>query len=576
MNVQAAGWRGFQLDYGSELEGEIKVLAAAIEAQPDLAARFEPRWLALKLLEQDKDILQKVIGLAGGGVVLPVAAQCADRLGHKFGEDIDTLIADRRYSWINQVVHGAVQRRSASPLSLTDHIDRVVTNRLVGIPIFLFAMWATLKITADVSAPYLDWIGAVISGPITRWVVALLSWLGLGGSWVESLLVDGALAGVGGVLVFVPVLMALYFVLAVLEDSGYMARAAFVMDRLMSALGLHGKSFLPMLVGFGCTVPAIYATRTLENKQDRVLTALLVPFMSCGARLPVYLLFAAIFFPQSSGSIVFAMYLLGILTAIGVGAVLKRAVFKGKPESAFVMELPPYRMPTLKGIWFHVWENTSGFLRKAGGVILLMSLILWLLMAIPLSGRARFAQADIDDSLFAGVARVSTPVLKPLGFGGWEAGGALFTGFVAKEVVVSTLAQIYDVEASQPAVAAISFGQDLMEIGSGFMKATADTLRAIPLVIGVDLREQAADEPMSDLMVAIRGGFDHLSGGHGALAGLAFIIFVLLYTPCMSAVTAQRQEFGSGVMWASVVGQTGLAWLIALSVFQLGVLLGLG
>jgi ferrous iron transport protein B len=471
-------------------------------------------------------------------------------------------------------VHRAVARPENQVRSLTDRIDNIVTNKLVGIPIFLLAMWATLKFTADVSKPFLNWISFVINGPITNWAQGLLAAIGLGGTWIASLIVDGVIAGVGGVLVFVPVLMALYFVLALLEDSGYMARAAFVMDRLMNALGLHGKSFLPMLVGFGCTVPAFYATRTLENQKDRILTALLVPFMSCGARLPVYLLFAAVFFSSISGSVVFGMYLLGILIAILIGIALKHTAFRGKQASAFVMELPPYRVPSFKSIWFHVRENTMGFLQKCSSIIVVMSTLLWFAMAIPVGG-GEFARTDIQHSLFAHVAEASAPVFKPLGFGSWEAAGALFTGFVAKEVVISTMAQIYNVEPAEE-TAPSSFTQDLADIGGGFVTATVDTVKALPLVVGIDLRDQGAQSQQTDLMQAIRGAFQQISGGHGALAALAFMVFVLVYTPCMAAISTERQEFGSRIMWVSIFGQTGLAWLLALLVFQGGLLLGLG
>lgn len=565
----------FHLDYGSEIEIELsrlQSLISAIKPSPDIS----PRWLAVKLLEGDAGVRQQVGETDGGLTLLAEAQSAATRLAEQFGEDADTLIADRRYTWINALVRGAVTRPEHQTVPLSDRIDRIVTSRVFGIPIFLFAMWATLKFTADVSKPFLNWVSFVITGPITNWAAGLLTAAGLGGTWIASLIVDGVIAGVGGVLVFVPVLMALYFVLGLMEDSGYMARAAFVMDRLMNALGLHGKSFLPMLVGFGCTVPAFYATRTLENRRDRVLTALLVPFMSCGARLPVYLLFAAVFFSSISGSVVFSMYLLGILIAIAVGLILKNTAFKGKQASAFVMELPPYRLPNLKSIWFHVREHTAGFLRKCSTIIVLMSILLWFAMAIPLGGDGAFAQTDIEHSLFSHAAKLAAPVFQPLGFGSWEATGALVTGFVAKEVVVSTMAQIYDAAPSEEPTAPTGFGQDLVDIGVGFVGAGVDTLKALPLIVGLDLRSQGSQTQQTDLMITIRGAFQRISGGHGPLAALAFMVFVLVYTPCMAAVSAERQEFGSRVMWASILGQTALAWLLALVVFQGGLLLGLG
>jgi len=391
----------FRINYGSEAEAEITRLAEAITATPAVASQFPARWLAIKLLEADEDIQTRLRVLQGGAALLELAGKSIARLQEIYGDDVDTVIADRRYGWINGLVHEVVQRPATNRQTVSDQIDKVVTHRLLGIPIFLAAMWAVFKMTADVSAPYLDWVDGVIGGPLTNWTLALLGLLGLGGTWVESLAVDGIIAGVGGVLVFVPVLMFLYLALAILEDSGYMARAAFVMDRLMHALGLHGKSFLPMLVGFGCTVPAFYATRTLENEKDRILTGLLVPFMSCGARLPVYVLFAAIFFPQNASAVVFWMYLLGIITAILLGIALKNTLFKGKEQSTFVMELPPYRLPTLRSIWFHMWERTSSFVKKAWTIIMATSIILWFLMAIPVRGEGSFADTDVNHSAFA-------------------------------------------------------------------------------------------------------------------------------------------------------------------------------
>jgi ferrous iron transport protein B len=467
-------------------------------------------------------------------------------------------------------------RPDAPAATFSDRVDRVVTHKWLGIPIFLALMWVVFKMTADVSAPFLDWVDGVIGGPLTTWVTALLGALGLSGTWVESLAVDGIIAGVGGVLVFVPVLMALYLALAILEDSGYMARAAFVMDRLMRMLGLHGKSFLPMIVGFGCNVPAIYATRTLESEKDRILTGLLVPFMSCSARLPVYILLAAVFFPAYAGMAVFSMYLLGIVVAIILGIILKQTLFRGKEQVPFIMELPPYRLPTLKGIWFHMWERTSAFVRKAWTIIMGTSIVVWLLMAIPAGGSGQFAETEMDQSVFARVSGAVSPIFAPLGFGSWESSGALVTGFVAKEVVISTMVQIYGIEGAEEAAEPTTFVQDLGMIATSFVGATVDTVKSIPLIVGINLFEEEAEEEPTALMGAIEVGFEETSGGHGALAALAFMVFVLLYTPCMVAVAAARQEFGNIWMWVSVVGQFALAWLVALLVYQGGLLLGLG
>jgi len=568
---------GFSINYGNETETEIARLAGLVVETPAVAPIFPARWLAIKLLETDEDLQTRLKMLKGGAALLAEAEKSRARLQEIYGDEVDVAIADRRYGWINGLVREVVQRPAENRLTASDKIDQIVTHRLLGIPIFLAAMWAVFKLTADVSAPYLDWVDGVINGPLARWGVALLNLVGLGGTWAESLLVDGIIAGVGGVMVFVPVLMFLYLALALLEDSGYMARAAFVMDRLMHALGLHGKSFLPMLVGFGCTVPAQYATRTLENPKDRILTGLLVPFMSCGARLPVYVLFAAVFFPQDSGAVVFWMYLLGIVTAILVGIALKNTLFKGKEQSAFVMELPPYRLPTLRSIWFHTWERTGSFVKKAWTIIMATSIVLWLLMAIPVRGEGSFAETDVNDSAFAVANQTLAPAFAPLGFGTWQASSALLTGFVAKEVVISTMSQVYAVEeAEEDGEEVPTFFEDIGEILSTFISATGDTLKSLPLIVGVNLFEAEAEEEPTALMGAIKDGFETSSGGHGALAAIAFMVFVLIYTPCMVAVAAERQELGMNWTWVSILGQLGLAWLMALVVFQGGKLLGLG
>ena len=565
------------VDYGTEVEQEVASLQKNIEENIDLANHYKTRWLAIKLLEGDEDITAKVAAMPNTNALLLHAQKSIDHLREVYGDDVDTVIADRRYGWINGLVKETVKRSTIDRLMISDKIDKIVTNRLLGISIFLALMWVVFKVTTDVAGPFLDWVDGVIGGPVTNWVVGILNIVGLGGTWVESLFVDGIIAGVGGVMVFAPVLMALYMALAILEDTGYMARAAFVMDRLMHALGLHGKSFLPMIIGFGCTVPALYATRTLENEKDRILTGLLVPFMSCGARLPVYVLFTSVFFPENTGLVIFVLYLFGIITAIVLGMILKRTLFKGKEQSPFVMELPPYRMPTLKGIWFHMWERTGSFIRKAWTIILLTSVVIWILLAIPLGGDGSFAETDVDNSLFAGVSKVITPVFQPLGYGEWEASGSLITGFVAKEVVVGSMAQVYDVEdIEEDEAETTTFFQDLGEIVTSFIGALWDTIKSIPLIVGINLFEGEEEPESTALMAAVEESFEASSGGHGALASFGFMVFTLLYTPCMVAIAAERQELGAKWMWFSIVGQLLLAWIVALIIFQGGKLLGLG
>lgn len=566
--------------YGAELETEIEHLVNLIAQYSAVAEAYPVRWLAIKLLEQDRPLQEALLTVAGGPAVLTQAQLSYARLNEQLGDDVALTIADQRYNWVHEVISTAVVETSDG-LTASDKLDRLVTHRLWGVPIFMAVMWVVFKITADVSAPLLDWVDGVIGGPITHWAAWLLQAAGLAETWVASLVLDGAIAGVGGVLVFVPVLIFLYVTLAVLEETGYMARAAFVMDNLMGKIGLQGKSFLPMMVGFGCTVPAIYATRTLENEKDRLLTGLLVPFMSCGARLPVYILFAAVFFPGYAGGVVFGLYLLGILTAVVVGLVLSRTLFRGGENTAMIMELPPYQWPNWRTVVGYSWERVTDFVRNAWTLILGTSIVLWFLMAIPLGPTAgTFGQTELEQSLFGQLAGQTSRLFEPLGFGSWEATGALVTGFVAKEVVVSTIAQTYGVaEADEAAMEpAPTLAEDVWFIGTSLVTAVGDTARAVPLIVGIDLQGEDDTAVESDLRRAVAAGFDASSGGYGALAALSFMVFVLIYTPCMVAVAAEKQEFGTRWMWRSVIGQFVLAWLMSFVIFQGGKLLlaGLG
>ncbi len=559
--------------FSKEFESEIKKLQTKIERMPELGASFNSRWLAIKLLEADKGILDDLQGDEAYADLIEEAKTFTQAYSERSELDIDTEVADAYYSAIHQIISAAVIKPKVQKASFSDKVDRIVTHRVLGIPIFLGLMWIVFKLTSDVSAPFLDWVDGVIGGPLTNWVVALLSMLNLTGTWVESLFVDGVIAGVGGVMVFVPVLMMMYLALAILEDSGYMARAAFVMDRLMHGLGLHGKSFLPMIVGFGCTVPAIYATRTLENEKDRILTSLLVPFMSCGARLPVYVLFASIFFPENTGLVIFSLYVIGIVMAILIGLLLKNTLFKERDASPFVMELPPYRRPTFKSIWAQMSERTNAFVKKAWSLILITSIVIWVLLALPVKGEGSFADAPVGDSAFASVSSMISPIFKPAGFGTWEASGSLLTGFVAKEVVVSTMSQIYNVEESEEEAAAPTFLEDIWEVGSSFFTAAWDTIRSVPLIVGINVFGEEEEAEPTALMTAVQTGFEASSSGRGSLASFSFMVFVLLYTPCMVAVAAEKHEFGAKWMWISVIGQFAVAWIVSVAIFQIGLLI---
>lgn len=562
------------IKYPPAIESALARLVTHLYSIPRLTRDYPPRWLAIQLLERDDKILALVRHTPDGDKVLSALEAELSILAELLPDGVDVAMADTRYSLVNNLAHAVVSYSDVPAESFSDRLDRIATHRIFGVPIFLSIMWIVFKITTDVTTPLLDWVDSVISGPITHLVQLLLDALNLSGTWIESLLVDGVIAGVGGVLIFVPVLMSLYVALALLEDSGYMARAAFVMDRFMNVVGLHGKSFVPMVIGFGCTVPAIYATRTLENRRDRILTGLLVPFMSCGARLPVYILFSAIFFPRYAGLVIFGIYLLGIVAALGVGTILQKTLFKREENLSFVMELPPYRTPNLRTVWIYVWSRTSAFLKNASTLILVTSMVVWLLMAIPVTGIGSFANTRVDESAFAAVSGQIARITAPLGFGSWESSGALVTGFVAKEVVISTLSQVHNTDQSTDTVADTRWHEDVLEIATSFGRAAFDTVRSIPLVVGINVFGNSANTGDTALMSAIRRDFTATSGGHAALAGLAYMIFVLLYTPCVATVAAERHELGVRWMWFSIVGQTSLAWLVTLAVFQLGKLMG--
>jgi ferrous iron transport protein B len=562
--------------YHPDIEQEIARLVHVIEQQaPSFAV--SPRWLAIQLLEGDESIRETLRQTAAGEAILQTLQSSITRLRQTYGDHLDIALTSQRYTFVHTVVQQVVARPDKPTTTFSDRIDAIATHQYMGIVFFLALMWVVFKLTTDVASPFLDWIDGLISGSVTHWTRALLHMVGLGGSWVEGLFVNGMLIGVGGVLVFLPVLMSLYFALAVLEDSGYMARAAFVMHRLMQKLGLHGKSFLPMIVGFGCTVPALSATRTLDNERDRILTGLLVPFMSCGGRLPVYGLMASIFFPQNGGIVIFALYLTGIFIAIVLGFILNRTIFQSDEYVPFIMELAPYRMPTWTNIWRYMWDRTAAFLHNAATVILVGSIVVWLLGAIPTTKEQQFAHTPLNQSLFGAISQTISPLFAAHGFGSRETTGALISGVVAKEMIISTLAQTYGLEQGQDkaetAPPAVNIGADLRDIAGGFVLATRDTILSIPLIIGISIQlddEHGGDDEPSRIATPILYGFEQSSAGHGWLASVAFMVFVLLYTPCLPAIAALRQEIGKRWMWVSIIGQFVVAWGVSLLVFQVG------
>jgi ferrous iron transport protein B len=546
-----------RLHYGADLEAAIaEVSAAALRRSPSLAERYPARWLGLKIIEGDQRVQEDAAldrAELGGPALRHLVA------GH--GEDLEALVTETRHGLAAGLTREVLTRPAAPRRDVTERIDRVVLNRVLGIPIFLAAMWLVFKLTFDLSSPFGDWIDAMTNGPLKRWAEAILGAMGAP-DWTVSLVNDGIISGVGFVLVFVPVIFAMMFFITFLEGSGYMARAAFVMDKAMHAIGLHGKSFIPMVLGFGCNVPGIYATRTLESQRDRILTALLLPLMSCGARLPVYVLFAGAFFPTRAGTVIWSLYVVGIALALVMGVVFKKTLFRGDAP-AFIMELPPYRMPSLSSLCLHTWEKGKHFLVKAGTYILAVSVLVWFLLHLPWGVESK------KDSYLGRAGQVMAPALSPLGFGTWEAASSLITGVIAKEIVVGTMGEIYAPKPEEKK-AAPTLAEDLKEIAVSF----GDAVKAAGTnVFSTFLPAKLAAEEKEDttpLRAAIARAFTPLTA-------FGFMVFVLLYMPCVVVAIAMRQEFG-GWRWFGVAFayQTALAWTAALLVFQVGRLLGLG
>lgn len=433
--------------------------------------------------------------------------------------DLEPLAAaEALVGWVGRVTAG-LGTPPPPRRTRTDAVDRVLLTPWAGVPVFAAVMWLLFQLATTAAAPLTDlvdgWTGA--AADVVR------SWLP-DGFW-QGLLVDGVLVGVGVVLTFLPLLAIIYVALALLEDSGYLARAAFLADRLMRTLGLDGRAMLPLVIGFGCNVPAIAATQTLPNARQRLLTGLLVPWTSCAARLPVYVLLASALFPDHAGTAVFGMYVLSLVLVVGGGLALRGTVFRDVRREPLLLVLPAYQRPRLRTVGLSVWTRVRAFATRAGRIIVVTLTVMWLLMAVP-AGQGPATEVAVEDSLYGAAAQAVAPVFTPAGFGDWHLSAALATGFVAKEVVVGSLAQTY----------AVAEGEDLER--------------------------------------GLRGTLEATSGGHGAAAALAFMVFVLGYTPCLATVAEQARRFGARWTAGAVVLQLVVAWVLAVAVFQGGVLLG--
>lgn len=549
-----------RLSYGEDIDSAVRSIEDQVKSDyPELAENYPLKWFAIKLIEGDGDVRKKVNIINASSLV----DKAVGHLKSAHDEDIESVMADARYAKAAGLTHEVLTKPKTDRTELTERIDRVVLSRLFGIPIFLAAMWFLFKLTFDIATPFVDWVDGVIAGPFTRWTVAVLSSIGAS-DWLRSLVTDGIIGGVGSVLVFVPVIFAMMFFITFLEGSGYMARAAYVMDRAMHAIGLHGKSFIPMILGFGCNVPAIYATRTLESQKDKALTALLVPLMSCGARLPVYVLFTAAFFSASKGTVLWILYVLGIVMAILMGFIFKNTIFKGEAPM-FVMELPPYRLPTFRSLMIHTWEKGKHFIIKAGTYILAVSIFFWFFINLP------WGVENPKDSYLGKVGQVAAPVLEPVGFGNWQAASSLFTGVIAKEIVVGSMAQIYATEEeAEVEEATPTFSEDLKEIGTSFAGAVKDSVVGVLSGFGITSISTEEDPEQASLTNEITKHFTPLSA-------FAFMAFVLLYMPCVVVLAAMRHEFGNWKLAGGAFAyQMALAWIVAFVIYQGGKLLGVG
>ena len=550
--------RHVHINYGEEIEASVMKLQEEIRKNPSITDHYSSRFIALKLLERDDNCLHILSGTDNFHEMRDLAGAESARIESLFKTDSETLVADARYGFVAGALKETMKRSGSDPgFSRSKRIDRILTHKYLGLPIFLGFLWIMFNATFTLGNYPVGWISTgveLLSG-------FLLSHMPEG--IFRDLVVDGIIGGVGGVIVFLPNILILFFFISLMEDTGYMARTAFIMDKVMHLFGLHGKSFIPLIMGFGCNVPAIMATRTLENKNDRLLTMLIIPFMSCSARLPVYVLIAGAVFPGNAGQMIFLLYMLGVLFSVIMSLLFKRILFHNQ-EAPFVMELPVYRNPGIRVIIRHMWTKGAYYLKKMGGVILLASVIIWALGYFPgdveyskdfnaliaeelqvsdspdhdkimLLSLAQEAERQ-EHSYIGRIGMAIEPVIRPLGFD-WKMGIALLTGFAAKEVVVSTMGVLYQANRNAPPGESSSLESRIKE-----QVYTTGKREGSPVF--------------------------------SALAAFSFLVFVLFYLPCVAVIAAVGRESGSW-KWAAFVVfyTTALAWIASFLVFQVGTLL---
>lgn len=501
----------FMIDYGKNVEQEISNIVKMINEDIKFS-KYPTRWLAIKLLEDDENLVRQIRTTSKGKEIVSYAQSCRKTLGDQLGDNLDSYIIAKRYEFINDVILQSVKKPQSNKVLLTDKIDKIVTNNMLGIPIFAVIMWLVFTFTFAFSEPLVELVEMGFSA-LGELVGPALVGIGASKMFI-SFVVDGIVSGLGSVLSIVPVLFLLFIAIAILEDSGYMARIAYVMDKPMRRMGLNGKAFMPFLLGFGCNVPAVMATRTIENKRDRLITIMANPFISCSARLPVYVLFTSVFFPKNQVFVMGSLYLLGVFMAV-MSVKLFGKILPESEDSSFIIELPPYRLPSVKSVFIHMWENVRGFLNKVSNIILAAVIIIWLLSSLPFG-----VEYASDESIVGRMSSLVAPILKPAGFGTWQATIALIFGVLAKEIVISTLGVVYK---------ASSYGLD----------------------------------------VVIRQHFTPLSA-------YSFMVMTLLYAPCIATIGSIRSETKS-LKWTAVSVLYGLfiAWIMSVLIYQIGLMLGL-
>lgn len=563
--------RHIHINEGSVIEESLHELNGDLSThRQQLPQYFPPRYFSLKLLERDSQVEQTLRSCERYPQWAAIRDREAKRIEEALGEDVETALANRKYGFIAGALRETYTPGPQEESSVTDTIDAFATHKLWGFPIFFFLMWLMFYCTFSLGTYPQEWIET------------LVGWIGAGiEAWIpdgtlKDLLVDGVIGGVGSVIVFLPQIMILYLFISFMEDSGYLARAAFIMDRVMHRLGLHGKSFIPLIMGFGCNVPAIMATRTIESRSSRLITTLITPFMSCSARLPIYLLLAGTFFPTHAGWVLFGLYVLGILMAMMTARLMRRFFFK-VDETPFVMELPPYRMPTLKSTFLHMWDKCAQYLRKMGGLILIASLIVWFLSYYPRTQVGESVEHHYENSYLGRVGKACEPVFEPLGLN-WKASVALLSGVAAKEIVVSTMGVLYSEVPLAPFTMAAPDDTPTDSATASTSSTTGiapETSATENLHTAVSTAPTQSEEPKEDEEATSARVSQRLlaSGDLTPAAALGMLVFILIYFPCLATVAAIASE--SGWKWAigSVVYSTTLAWIVGYVVYHIAQLL---